>query len=219
MCTVDINPPTHTLPSRPAWGWPGCTSFLLLGGPDVQGCGCGNSQALAGRWEVAGPCMAMAGPHSARLLWALRLGGCSSVRRIPARLPIPDPAREENTSAAWCRCHFKLPPPLPLRFFPNQCSPACCAQLEDQREIRAPTPHPREPCQPRPPARGATRPASACVSGAGAQTALVLSTAICFHVLASPTSAWPCPHFPWRRSWSPGKWAASQWAGVWGGAG
>lgn len=189
--------------------------------PDVQPCGCGYSQALAGRWEVTGTCMAMAGPHSASLLWAPRLGGCSSVRHIPSWLPVPGLAREENTSAAWCQCYFKLPPPTAFAVLPKEVQSHVLCSVGGP--VLKPSPPPRapytQPVSPAPPARGAAPPASACVSGAGAQTALVLSTAICFHVLASPTSAWPCPHFRWRRSWSPGKWAASQWAGVWGGAG
>lgn len=60
----------------PAWGLPGCTSFLLLDGQEVQGCESKYNQALNQSWVVAGTRMATGWAHIApELIWALWLSG------------------------------------------------------------------------------------------------------------------------------------------------
>lgn len=80
-------------------------------------------------------------------------GGAAAVQSAAFRLGCPfltQPARKTLAPLGVAAISSFLRP-LPLRFFPNKCDPAGCAQWEDQREIPAP-PRALDPaCQPRPP--------------------------------------------------------------------
>lgn len=130
----------------PSMGQPGCTSLLLAGGPDVQGCDCRSSEALDRRWEVAGTCMAVAGPHGARLPRALRTAGRLQLNgpHSPG-LPVPGLAGEEVSVLLGVAAISSLLRPLPLGFFQNKrrslrLRDHVCAVLGGSRGVNTP-PH------------------------------------------------------------------------------